>query len=623
MDENPNSQQAHEDLILVYENCNKQDEAHAATEALSALQPENVEILDKLAVQYSYTQQTDKALEKLGQIDALQPTRKKSSDLARIYLYFRAEKKDEARTLLTSLIDGNPDDQSVLSMAVNVAAQYGEKDVIAAMHAKLDTLDPKFRKSIRQSLAYAYTETGDTEASRKIFEEILFDSDDQDPYAYQIPRGRRVSIYAPRIGANNQNMYYGGGAYYQLRNLGITTSIDYARSNAVEQMTKLLDGDEEAAFMQRLHDEAAKFATAEGAAARQRAWLFGQLLATQYVAGTDFVKARDILTPFVAGKVDDATAYNLSIYIDEQEDKFDAMLANYAELRTLYPGQLRDILRAETTTLMAAGRHDEAAERIRELARRGTPPNDLVAMIQQLKAEEKPQLAKALLEEQLGGLQRNAQALSMLAAIYAEDNDYDKAMDLAREAWEGQVRGSGGRNSNYYYYGGYYQSSGMTIDDNLRAWFQYAKSAGKKDELITEFKTRLEQQPASVSATSTWPPSIPSTKIRTRPSSSTKASSRSVPTSSRPPRPWPSSMSRPASIRKPSPNTNPSSRAVPASTAAWAGRSATSTSAWARVKTSRRWKTIWSSRPARPTSSRTSPGSSATTASSKRPANST
>ncbi|MBL7646878.1 MAG: tetratricopeptide repeat protein [Candidatus Hydrogenedentes bacterium] len=500
VEENPNSQQAHEDLILVYENCNKQEEAHAATEALSALQPENVDILDKLAVQYSYTQQTDKALEKLAQIDVLQPTRKKSSDLARVYLYFRAEKKDEARTLLTSLIDGNRDDQSVLSMAVNLAAQYAEKDVIAAMQAKLGDLDPKFRKNIRQSLAYAYTETADTEQARKIFEEILFDDDDQDPYAYQIPRGRRVSIYAPRIGANNQNVYYGGGAYYQLRNLGITTSIDYARSSAIEQMTKLLDGEEEAAFMQRLHDEAAKFTTGEGAAARQRAWIFGQLLATQYVAGTDYAKAREVLAPFVAGKVDDATAYNLCIYIDEQEDKFDAMLENYAQLRDLYPGQLRDILRAETTTLMAAGRHEEAADRIRELARRGTPPNDLVAMIQQLKQEEKPQLAKALLEEQLAGLQRNAQALSMLAALYAEDNDYEKAMELAREAWEGKVRGGSGRNSNFYYYGGYYQSSGMSIDDNLRAWFQYAKSAGKKDELIAEFKTRLEQQPASVSA---------------------------------------------------------------------------------------------------------------------------
>ncbi len=500
VEENPSSQQAHEDLILVYENCNKQEEAHAATEALAALQPENVEILDKLAVQYSYTQQVDKALEKLDQIDALQPTRKKSSDLARINLLYRGERKDEAKALLTNLMDGNTDDQNVLSMAVNVASQYGEKDAIASMQARLESLDPKFRRNMRQSLAYAFNRTGDTAAARKLFEEILFDKDEQDPYAYQIPRGRRVSSYAPRVGANNQNVYYGGGAYYQLSNLGISASIDYARSNAVEQLTKLLDGPEEEAFMQRLRDEAAAFATAEGAAARQRAWLFGQLLAIQSVGATDYVKAREVLAPFVAGKVDDATAYNLTIYIDEQEDKFDDMMANYAHLRTLYPGQIRDIIRAETNVLMLAGRHEEAADHIRELARRGTPPNDLVAMVQLLKQEDKSKLAKALLEEQLSGLQRNSQALAMLAAIYGEENDYEKAMSLAREAWEGQARGNSGRGGNYYYYGGYYQSSGMSVDDNLRSWFEYAKSAGKKDELIEEFKARLEKQPASVSA---------------------------------------------------------------------------------------------------------------------------
>lgn len=500
-DENPGSQQAHQDLILVYESCNKQAEAQAATEALAAMQPDNVDLLDKLAVQYSYTQQVDKALEKLAQIDALQPTRKKSNDLARIYLLYRAEKKDEARAMLTNLVENNSDDQSVLGMAVNVAAQYGEKETLAAMEGKLASLDPKLQKNFRQSLAYAYMRAGDTAKARTIFEEMLFGADDKDPFAYQIPRGRHVDIYAPRAGNNsNQNVYYGGGTYYMLQQRGLQISIDYQRSSALEQLTKILDGAEKDALLQRARDEAGAFATAEGAAARQRAWTFGQLLAMQYIGSTDYAKAREVLAPFIAGKVDDATAYNLSDYVNEQEDKFDAMLENYAQLRALYPGQIREILRAETTTLMLAGRHEEAADRIRELARRGTPPNDLVAMIQQLKEEEKPQLAKQLLEEQLSGLQRNSQALSMLAAIYAEDNDYEKAISLAREAWEGQARGNTGRNPNYYAYGGYYQSSGMSIDANLSAWFQYAKSAGKKGELIEEFKARLEKQPTSVSA---------------------------------------------------------------------------------------------------------------------------
>ncbi len=502
VEDNPASEQAHQDLILVYENCNRLDEAKAALEALAQIRPEDVNILDRLAVQHSYNQEIDKALEILAKIETLQPTRKKANDLARIYLLYRSEKKEEARAKLIESLDNAGTDTNLFYMATNIASEYAEHDLLGVVAEKSKALEPRMARSIQQNLMWAYQRTGAAEKSRAICEEVLFAADDpQDPYSIRGIRGRSVQIYAPRIGENQQNygrMVGPGAAYYQLQQIGLGGSLDQSRLSAFTQLKTTLEGADQDALIQRMNEEAGRFAAAATKAERDRAWNFGQLLASQYVSDREYAKAREVLAPFIAAKFDDSSAYNLAIYIDEQEDQFDGMLGSYGTLRELYPGKLRDILKAECATLMLAGRHDEAAERIREVAQRSAPPAELVALIRQLKQEDKPKLARQLLEEQLSGLKRNGEALSLLAEICASENDFEQAMKLAREAWESRARSSSGMNS--YYYGGYYQSSGMSVDTNLQSMFQYAKSAGKKDELIAEFKQRLEQQPASVTA---------------------------------------------------------------------------------------------------------------------------
>lgn len=503
VEDNPASEQAHQDLILIYENCNRIEEARAALETLAQLRPEDVNVLDRLAVQQSYNQEIDKALETLTKIDTLQPTRKQVNELARVYLLYRAEKKDEARAKLVEALDQAANDINTFYMATNIASEQSDKDLLALIVEKSAVLEPRDAKNIRRSMMWAYQNTGDSEKHRALCEEILFAADDpKDPYAVRSIGSRTVSVYSPRVGENQQN--YGrvtgpGASYYNLQQMGLNIAIDHNRLSAFSQLRTMLEGAERDALYQRMNEEIGRFATAASAAERSRAWNFAQVLASEYISDREFVKVREILAPFIAAKIDDSGAYNLVIHVDEQEDKFDAMLANYGLLRELYPGKMRDILKAECATLMLAGRHEEAAERIREVARRNAPPAETVALIRQLKQEEKPKLARQLLEEQLSGLKRNSEALSLLAEICATENDFDQAMTLAREAWDNRARGAAGRNANYYY-SGYYRSSGMSMDINLQTLFQYAKSAGKKDELLAEFKQRLEQQPASVTA---------------------------------------------------------------------------------------------------------------------------
>ena len=496
--ENPNSEEAFNDLILIYENTNRMEEAQAATEALAALRPDDVDLLDKLAIQYSANQEVDKALEKLARIDAIEPTRRKEDDLARIYLYYRGERKEEGRALIDRLLQENAGDFMVLNMAINVASQFNETDLIVAMGDKMADLDPRYRSGIQNALARAYTQSGNTEEARKLYETMLFEPDPAAATAYRIPRGNRARIYAPQYGTNNQGGF-GSQSIYQLQSQGILSNLDYPRANALDQLTKLLEGDGEAALLQRLQGEVDQFATVESNAARERAWGFGVLYVGHLIVKGELDGARAVLAPFLDGHVDDVSAYNAANYLAEKQEDYGAMLSNYAEMRGQYPSQGRDIARAETATLMLAERYEEAGERIQELARRGLPPNELVDLVQQLKSAEKPALARALLEKQLAGLQRNPQALAMLAEIYAEDNDSERAMELSREAWERQARGGTATNM-YFSYGGYYRSSGMSVDGNLRNWYRYAKDAGKGDEVVAEFEERLRKQPGSTSA---------------------------------------------------------------------------------------------------------------------------
>src|SRR5690606_4772687 len=75
--------------------------------------------------------------------------------------------------------------------------------------------------------------------------------------------------------------------------------------------------------------------------------------------------------------------------------------------------------------------------------------------------------------------------------------DYDKALELAKEAW--QRRAHGLRSQPYYYgYGYYYYGGSQQPDSLLEQLFQAAKDAGKSAELVKEFEDQLAKQPSSV-----------------------------------------------------------------------------------------------------------------------------
>ena len=65
--------------------------------------------------------------------------------------------------------------------------------------------------------------------------------------------------------------------------------------------------------------------------------------------------------------MEDVEWFNLSIYMAEQREQYDRMIALYDELQKIYPGRARDITVAKATTWVMARKYAEAANIIRQM----------------------------------------------------------------------------------------------------------------------------------------------------------------------------------------------------------------------------------------------------------------
>ncbi|PYT03657.1 MAG: hypothetical protein DMF60_17675 [Acidobacteria bacterium] len=239
-------------------------------------------------------------------------------------------------------------------------------------------------------------------------------------------------------------------------------------------------------------------------AARDRAWEATRLLVAHYLTEKQLDKAGELLEAVRKGGFEETDWYNAALYVAQQREDYDGMIKLYDAVQQREPSKARDIAVAKTMTCIIAKKADDAAKDIRELNQQRVPPGMVLSLIQGLLAISEKKLAKQLLEEHLGGASRNSDALASLAQLCAEENDYDKAIALANEAWERKAHGRQGGggyyfSGSYYYYSGYLPSGGQ-IDNVLRQLHGYYVAAGKSDELIKRFQERLEKQPGSVQA---------------------------------------------------------------------------------------------------------------------------
>jgi tetratricopeptide (TPR) repeat protein len=490
------------DLLTVLQMFNRMDEAVKLAEDLLAGAPNDPELLQTTALLYSNQQQLDKAIPVLERIAKTQPKQRLTAASGLVPLYFKNKEEAKALALVDDLLKENPTDIQVYYMMSSMLQNNGKFEEAKRVALKLREIDPLQADQVRNLLAGIARQSSKPEEALDLYRESLFAEAARPAY---FATSRRIDIYLPELEQNRARMYsnplqalppqaFGNWPWAKVLSLG---ELKVAAKSGTDKATNVF------AEMESI---AVGWSPSLTPAQRDRAWDMARLLIGNHIVEKEFDKAGQILEKMRKAGFEEASWFNISIYLAQQREDYDAMVRLYDELQQRYPAKARDIAIARTHTHLIAKKYGEAAKVIRNLNEQRVPPAQILNLIGQLQRVGEKKLAKQLLEEHLGGVSRNSQALSMLASLAADENDFEKSITLANEAWERKAHGAQGGGSSYFYgggfYGGYspYMPRFGQVDNLLNELHRYYVGAGKSDELLTRFKQVLEKQPGSVQA---------------------------------------------------------------------------------------------------------------------------
>ncbi len=489
------------DYLLTLQMFNRIEEALKLAEQILARVPDDVDLLQQTALFYSDQQQLDQAIPLLEKLAKSQPKYRVQAAQGLIPLYFKNKQEDRALEFVNQLLAENPTDVSLYYMLGGLLQQNGKYEEAKKAYEKIAQIDPKQKSNTRMSLAALAKLAGKPDEALAAYRDIILGEDANSRNVFNVRR--RVNIYSPQPDRNAGRSYYGGNPMQNLP----PNAIAYIPYEKVQAFQELKQHAKTAAgatnsIVDQLEQVARSYAASALPAARDRAWEATRLLTAHYLIEKQPEKAADLLAAVRQAGLDATDWYNAALYVAQQREDYDGMIKLYDELQQREPAKTRDIAVARTMTYIIAKKTDEAAKNIRDLNQQRVPPGIILGLIRGLRDEDKKD-AKKLLEEHLSGVSRNSDALALLAEMYAKDNDHDRAIALANEAWERKAHGrqGGGQyyGGSYYYYGGYMPSGGQ-VDNLLRQLHGYYVAAGKSEELIKRFTVALEKQPGSVQA---------------------------------------------------------------------------------------------------------------------------
>lgn len=493
----PKNTQVKRDLMLVYESCRHIDDALKMAEEILQLAPNDAALIQQTASYYASRRQLDKAASLLEKLAETQPQYQNQARQTLIPLYFQNQESEKAIALTNQMLEENPNDVQPLFTLAGLMQQRGQLEEAIALYEKAQKKTQGNSASFSiTSLARLYTQKGDKERAKNLYAEMLA-ADSATPSSSFPLRRPRVELYVPPPHHPSSPRYYGGSVF---RNLPLTLigSVDYQKAEAMRQLQILSeDGD---LPLQPLINQAKQLHNAKSRDAKDKAWLSAKLLIASYLADSELDEAQRWLDELKDAAGDRVEWFNLALHIAESQDDCDAMMQLYDQAEQRFPPQARKILSAKASVSIRCERYEEAASYIRQMIQRRFSPAELVEAIRPLSNAGENKRAKELLEEHLSGISRNGEALALLANIYANEENYERAIALAREAWD---RSSYGGSSRSYRYRSYPRSiASPTILRSagglLHNLHHYYVQAGRSEELIQEFAERLAKQPGSV-----------------------------------------------------------------------------------------------------------------------------
>jgi tetratricopeptide (TPR) repeat protein len=479
------------DLMTVLQNYNRIEDALKVAEELVAAAPDDSELQMQTALFYSDQQKIDKSIALLEKLVATQPKLRVQAAQGLIPLYFKNKQETNGVQLAHKILDDNPTDVSMCYMIANLLQQNGKYDLAKRAFERAIAIDPAYRANVQYSLAQLAKQQGHMEDANAIYEKALLDDGStgrRSIYSYR----PRVDIYVPQTGPTSRSY----GNPFQNLPQNVVGSIDYSKSEALRTLKTAQTNN----ILDKLREVGATYKTGALPSAKNRAWEASRLLIANYLVDKEWDKAADVLATLKAGGMDDVEWYNASLYVAQQKEDYAKMLSLYDALLQKLPAKARDIAIAKATTSIIGKRYNDAVKTIRDLNQQRVPPGMVLGLIHQLISAGEKGKAKKLLIEHLSGVSRTSDGLATLAKLYAEDNDTEKAIALANEAWERKAHGRQSSSGYYgFYYQPYYSAYGRT-DSLLNDLHKYYVSAGKSEELIKRFQERLEKQPGSVQA---------------------------------------------------------------------------------------------------------------------------
>ena len=494
-EDQPKNTQAKRDLMLIYESCRRIDDALNMAEEILQLAPNDAALIQQTAFYYAGRRELGKASSLLEKLAATQPQYRNQARQTLIPLYFQNQESEKAIALTKQMLEENPNDVQPLLTLTGLMQQRGQLDEVIALYEKAQSKAQGNTASFFSAgLAHLYAQKGDKDKAKDLYAKMLVA--DSAPAGFSLRRPG-VELYVPSPRSASSPRYYGGGVF---RNLPPTLigSIDYQKAEAMRQLQTLSeDGD---LPLQPLINQAKQLRSAKSRDAKDKAWLSAKLLIASYLADSKLEDAQRWLEEIKDAAADRVEWFNLALHIAESRDDCDAMMQLYDQAERRFSSQARKILSAKASVSIRCERYEEAAAYIRQMIQRRFSPKELVVAIRPLSNAGENERAKELLEEHLSGISRNGEALALLAHIYADEENYERAIALARESWDRSSHGGSSRSYRYRSYSPGVVSSAITRSAGglLQNLHHYYVQAGRSEELIQEFAERLAKQPGSV-----------------------------------------------------------------------------------------------------------------------------
>lgn len=494
IEDDPSDTDARFTYLLVCEHAGRDDLALEAAGELRAIYPEDLPLQWQILELQRELDLLDDAIQ-----TAVTLAENAGGDTARraelilIGLYIQNGQPEQADAAITRLTADRPEDAEMyLQLAYTVRSSDRADEAIAFLK-KAAELDSNRKGQINDMLARLYKQRGEIDDARALFAEVLFSKPQPLPAsgARQPPRN---TLYMPDLGRGRPRA---SGLMARLPNANFL-AFDRQKSEAFNQILQMtLEDGQLAPLLEQVRQKAEAYAVAENAEDARYAASYVQIY-TAYLRNTDETEtALDALQAMADRKPNDALLNSLMLYLLDDLGRYSEMDAIYDAMEQENAASAVEFAQARLHLAMAQEDFDAVPDRYRALAASGGAPQYLGLVIHALNQAGAADRAIELLEE-AAAKSRDPDILTQLSQAYTGKGEYEKAIELAWEAWQAQSAGGGQRAGRLQYTQGDLSLQSLGQTQLFPLWNAY-RQAGRSGDLLDAFREKLAGQPSSLS----------------------------------------------------------------------------------------------------------------------------